>query len=183
MKSYADYNDNEIIYLVKNGNDEAYSFMVEKYSKLIYSRIKSMSLYEQEDCFQEGLITLYNAILNYNDSYNKTFNKYFEHLLHNKLIDIKRKQEFDYEIKLSEKIINNSHTICETIDLLIVDKKIIEINKVISKFKDVEKKVYDLYFMEHLSIEEISKELNLDKNRIYYLIFDIKRKIKKNMVK
>ena len=178
---YSDYNDNEIIYLIKSGNEDAYHFMVKKYSRMLYSRINRFHLDDLDDAFQEGLICLYNAIMAYDETINKTFNKYFEVVLHNKLADLKKKRLVDYEYFLSEKIIGNTCSMNESVERLHKKIKIDEIMKISNILNKREKNIFYEYYIEGMSIDDISLKEKIDKQYIYYLIHEIKDKIKKNM--
>ena len=138
MDKYADYNDNEIIYLIKSGNEEAYNFLVEKYSRMIYSRIIQMRLTDAEDCYQEGLIALYDAINSYNIDFNKSFNKYFELVLKNRLIDIKRKNDSEYEYIIDDVLVNSIIAIKETNDY----DRLVDIKKVPYILDELEKEIF-----------------------------------------
>ena len=179
MDKYADYNDNEIIYLIRSGNEEAYIFLVEKYSRMIYSRIIQMRLSDIEDCYQEGLIALYDSITTYNIDYNKTFNKYFELVLKNRLVDIKRKRDSEYEYILDDVLIDNIVAIKETSEY----DRLVDFKKVPTILNEIEKEVFKLYYVDNHTIEEVSNMINLNKSRVYSIIFEIKNKIKKYMVK
>ena len=181
---YADYNDNEIVYLVKKGSDDAFLFLVNKYKKMILSRIDKYKLADiEEDALQEGIICLYNAAITYNEKINKTFNKYFEKILFNKLYDLKRKKLLDYEFVLSEKIIMNTCAINESIERLARQNKVEEILSVTNTLNEKERIVFNDFYIEELSIDEIAEKEKIDKKYIYYLIFEIRTKIKKNMLK
>lgn len=180
---YSDYNDNEIVYLIQNGSEEAYTFLVSKYKKMIYSRIYKFKLIDIEDAYQEGLISLYNAALSFNKEINKTFNKYFEVVLSNKFLDLRRKRRLDYEYILSENIIRNTCGLSESVDKLSRQNKIDEIISVLDVLNNREKNVFYEFYILDMEIEEISLKENIDKQYIYYLIHEIKDKIKKYMIK
>ena len=105
MDEYSKYNDNELIYLIRSGNEKAYAFLIKKYEKYIYRRISEMHLIEKEDVFQECILVLYIAARGFSDNYNKSFMKYFEQLLNHKLLDIKKSQR-----KLDDVMYSSSFT-------------------------------------------------------------------------
>ena len=182
MKELIDYNDNELIYLMKNRSEYAYSILLRKYRRFIHGRIYELHLNDHEDCYQEGLVILYNAALSFSEDYNKSFMKYFEQLLNNKLLDIKRSQERENEAMYSKRLnLDNFRAIREDNTLL---KRDITISlSFLSKLTEIEKKIFDDYFLNNMPIMEISKKYNLSRKSIYYTIYRIKRKIKKYMVK
>ena len=77
---YVDYNDNELLYLVSEGSEQAFNLLCHKYiiyiNKVI-GKIK-LPLYKKEDLTQECTITLVDCISRYNPDFNKSFfNEYF----------------------------------------------------------------------------------------------------------
>lgn len=88
------YNDYELLYLIREHCDIALDIMFQKYVPLIKSRIRSFHIKEwnKEDFFQEGLITLYKAITTFREDMNKTFTKYFDLILQRRYIQILRKE-------------------------------------------------------------------------------------------
>ncbi len=180
---YSDYNDNEIVYLIQSGSEEAYIFLVSKYKKMIYSRIYKYKLKDIDDAYQEGIIALYNAALSFNKEINKTFNKYFEVVLTHRFFDIKRKMKLDYEYFLSENIIKNTCCINESIETLSKKNRVDEIIGVLDVLNTREKNVFYEYYILNMQIDEIAMKENIDRQYIYYLIHEIKDKIKKYMIK
>ena len=69
---YKDYNDYELLYMIKENNDEAIDIMIEKYEPIIKKLASSFSYnYESvdmEDLIQEGRIAVYKSINTYKDS-------------------------------------------------------------------------------------------------------------------
>lgn len=91
------YNDYELLYLIREKSDEALEIMYRKYTPLIRKRILDFRIQvNHEDFFQEGLLALDIAIRRYIDLYDKTFNKYFDLILQRRFIQILRKQEKHY---------------------------------------------------------------------------------------
>ena len=162
---YADYNDNEIIYLIKKGNEDALLFLISKYRKMIYSRINKFKIHEVEDAFQDCLISLYSAVMTYDENINKTFNKYFEVVLFNKLSDLKRKMRLDYEFILSENIIRNTCAISEDIETLSKRNRIDDILDIIDCLNKREKNIFQEYYIENMDIDEIALNILI----LYYL--------------
>jgi len=181
MKEIINFNDNELIYLIKNNNEQANNLLIKKYENYIHSRIHELGLENHEDCFQEGLIVLFNAVNNFNEDYNKSFTKYFEVLLNNKLIDLKRRQ-----IKESNYFVLMDVFELDYCNYLNEESSLIEYNNcdaLIAKLSFVEKSVFYDYFLCNLSIDEIALRQKTNKKNIYYIIYRIKKKIKKYMVK
>ena len=181
MNEIIDFNDNELIYLIRNNNEQATNLLIKKYDKYIHLKIHDMQLKNHEDCYQEGLMVLFYCAKTYNEMFNKSFMKYFETLLNNRYIDIKRAQdkESNYLVILDEKEIDYCSILCED-----EEKLDFNINDVfLSKLTLIEKSVFYDYYLCNRTINEIANKQKVDKKNIYYVIYRIKGKIKKYMVK
>ena len=71
---YKNYNDYELVYEIREQNEDAYNIMMQKYSTLInkyaslyYSKAKSYKI-EYDDLVQEGYIGLFQAIDSYDEN-------------------------------------------------------------------------------------------------------------------
>ena len=72
---YTNINDEKIIKLIKNGDEQALSFLLEKYRDLVC--IKAGKYYmvgsEKDDMIQEGMIGLFKAIKDFDEEKQNTF--------------------------------------------------------------------------------------------------------------
>ena len=79
MKRYDCYNDYELLYLIKDGNEKAFNYFFQKYDCLIIKI--AIDLYpqgdKQDDLVQEGRMILYDCIKNYDSSYGTPFFSFF----------------------------------------------------------------------------------------------------------
>ena len=66
-KSYEEYRDEELITMLREGQQEVVDFLMNKYKNLVRSRAKSMYILgaDTEDLIQEGMIGLFKAIRDY----------------------------------------------------------------------------------------------------------------------
>ena len=89
------YNDFELLYMIEENSSEALDIMINKYSSLIYSRIKKFKIKENyiDDYYQEGLLVLYQAIHKYDLESPMSFTNFFDLLLQRKFIDLLRKNK------------------------------------------------------------------------------------------
>ena len=65
---YQNLTDEQIISEIKNGDEEALSYILEKYKDLVNVKVSKYFIIgaEKEDTVQEGMIGLFKAIKNYN---------------------------------------------------------------------------------------------------------------------
>lgn len=70
---YSDYNDDELIMLIRESSEEAKDVLFEKYKYIIdielkkYSNIANILGYDYNDLYQDALVGFSNAIMNYRD--------------------------------------------------------------------------------------------------------------------
>ncbi len=178
--NFRDYNDFEIIDLVKQGNDEAFNFMVTKYQYLIAKKIKSFNLtYEYEDCFQETLMLLHKSLMRFDENYNKTFTRYFELNLNNFLITYKGKKQ-RHQNFISEKLpLLYDFRVKEHERNYYLDN---EIYSALSSLSDFEKQVYQAKIIEDRNIKECAVYLNCEEKQVYNAIARIRNKIKLHLM-
>lgn len=161
-------NDYELIYLIQFEKCPiALNFLYAKYYRFIWKQIHLLHIQEleQEDFFQEGILMLYKAVKTFNESKNKTFMRYFELIL---------KRHFYYLIKKLPKYVLKDES-AFTQGVYYVDERI---DCFLMMCSDVEKDVYQSYFIEHSAITKIAIELGKSKKQIYNTIYRIKEKYK-----
>lgn len=166
-------NDNELLYLIRNHDEEALELMFKKYENLILSKIRQyhFPLSHKEDYLQEGRIVLLKAIEMYRSEYEKTFTKYFELLLTNRFNTLYRvNQKYQNHIVLLE---------VENID---IDNKLddqhFELRDLnVDNLSEFEYKIFKYHFLENHSIDETLKKFDLTGKQVYNAIQRVKKKL------
>lgn len=165
------YNDNELLYLIREKEDAALEIMFSKYTPLIKARISKFRIKKDfDDFFQEGLIALNVAISRYIDLYNKTFNKYFDLILQRKFIQILKKETNNFYNVVYFEELNFLHEEAE--------KYVSPRKYQIGMLSDFEKNIFSSYANENLKAGEIAQKLNIDVRRVYNALNRIKKKIR-----
>ena len=74
-EKYINLTDEQIISQIKEGNEQALTFLLEKYKDLVNSKVSKYFMIgaEKEDIIQEGMIGLYKAIRNFNSDKQNSF--------------------------------------------------------------------------------------------------------------
>ncbi len=175
MKLFQGHNDSELLYLIKEGNQDALDIMFNKYKHFINKKIRDFNINGKsaEDFYQEGLITLYEAIKKYDENYKKTFFKFFELLLVRKFSTLLSREQRQYEIvekykdkvQLNEQIVVREETVAYVVE------------SIVNEFSDLEKRIYKFYFLENKSTEYIADKLNVPKKSVYNAVARIKHKL------
>ena len=162
-------NDYELIYLYRTTKSEAIiDIIFQKYKPLIWKNIHKfyIPMKDQDDFFQEALMTLLECIQRFDETMNKTFTKYFELILYRKFISLKDKSA-KYILTEKVELLQETYTpITDTIDTS---------NIYLSPLEDAIKR---MYFDERLTMESIARNLNKDIKSIKNAIYRIKVKIK-----
>lgn len=91
---YRNFNDNELIYYVRENNEEASQIIFKKYEPLILSIAKKMYPYckynglELSDLMQEGMLGLNLAILHYEEAKDNLFYTFARKCIERKMISL-----------------------------------------------------------------------------------------------
>ena len=155
------YNDYELLYLIHQNSDEARDILLWKYSFLIKNRIKqfNISISYYDDFYQEGLITLLESINIFDEYSQMRFTNFFDLVLKRRFLNlIKKESQFKNTIKKEnfEELLDSSRPIFERLTLLK------EIEKIAAdcEFSDFEQEIFELYYLDNWTINEICKTYN-----------------------
>ena len=85
---YSNLNDEEIISQIKQGNQEALGYLLEKYKNLVNIKVSKyfMAGAEKEDIVQEGMIGLFKAIKNFKPDKQNSFKSFANICIERQLI-------------------------------------------------------------------------------------------------
>ena len=80
--------DEELIALIRSNNKEALNFLIDRYKELVYMKSGKYFLIgaEKDDIFQEGMIGLYKAILNFKPDRHNSFKTFANMCIERQLI-------------------------------------------------------------------------------------------------
>ena len=79
---YKDYNDQELLYLISEGNEDANNILFDKYKPIIDIKLKKYLNFgkkiglDYNDLFQEGLVGLSEAIVSYKNNKETKFSSF-----------------------------------------------------------------------------------------------------------
>ena len=85
---FANQQDEEIISQIKQGDEEALAYLLEKYKELVNIKVGKYFMLgaEHEDVIQEGMIGLFKAIKNYNPNKQNSFKSFANICIERQLI-------------------------------------------------------------------------------------------------
>lgn len=192
---YKDYNDNELISYIAEGNEDANNLLIEKYKPLITKMATKVLPYcrsnglELSDLVQEGMIGLNHAIERYHEQKDILFYTYAKVCIKRKMLSVaagsnRAKNKIlnesvsydDEETKLITVLKDNNPSPEEVIIDLEYQKDLIE--KIKLELTDFENQVFELLISGFLH-QEIADLLDKDKKSIDNAMQRIKVKIKK----
>lgn len=199
---YFNLTDEQIVSLIKQGDEKALSYLLEKYKNLVNIKVGKYFIIgaEREDIMQEGMIGLFKAIKNYNEEKQNTFKSFANICIERQLITAIKSSNRQKHMPLNSYLSlntaaydNNEEDSVELIDTF--DSKTIEdpletvmkkeyyteienaVNKSLSKF---EKQVLDR-FIKGESYMTIAQKLDSPVKSVDNAIQRIRKKAVKNM--
>ena len=86
--NFTNMKDEELITLIKDGNQEALEFVIRKYKELVNMKVSKYFIIgaEKEDIIQEGMIGLYKAIKNFEGDKQNSFKTFANLCIERQLI-------------------------------------------------------------------------------------------------
>ena len=201
-ENYNKLTDEEVISEIKNGDEQALAYLLDKYKNLVNMKVGKYFIIgaEKEDIVQEGMIGLFKAIKTYNASKNNTFKTFANMCIERQLITAIKTSNRQKHIPLnsylslnvsaydnndddSTELIDtfNSQTIEDPLDTIMKKEQYTEIEKAIEKnLSKFEKKVLDRY-MKGESYTVIAQRLDSPVKSIDNAIQRIRKKSIKNI--
>lgn len=189
-------NDNELLFMIRDGNEQATDYMVSKYKHIIEVVINKLKVQnqiiglEETDLYQEGMIGLLNAIDSYDQNKEAIFTTYAFKCIENKIYSALRKstnqknKNLNDSVSLDSVIDEDSNQ--SLYDIIgsgdIMDKVISEenISEAIefgrNNLSGLALKVFELKVQE-FSNDEIASKLNTDKRNVENALFRIRKKM------
>ena len=199
---YQNLTDEQIIEQIKQGDEEALSYILEKYKNLVNIKVSKYFMVgaEKEDVVQEGMIGLFKAIKSYNSEKQNSFKSFANICIERQLITTIKSSNRQKHIPLnsylslntaaydnneddSVELIDtfNSNTIEDPLETIMKQEYYNEVetavNKNLSKF---EKQVLDRY-LKGESYVKIAEKLDSPVKSIDNAIQRIRKKAIKNM--
>ena len=198
MKSnYEDYRDEELIMMLRDGQQEVVDFLMNKYKNLVRSRAKTMYILgaDTEDLIQEGMIGLFKAIRDYDFGRDAGFYTFAQlcisrqiytasgrkkHMPLNTYISIYSEVTADGENGQKMELSGMLESEEKSPEESMIDRENVEyIEQIIqSQLSLLERQVLDLYITD-MGVSEISKILGIDEKSADNALQRAKSKIRR----
>lgn len=161
-KQPQDYSDQELVALTLNGNEAAYQVLIDRYRYQLMVYILRIVNFHQEDAEEissETWIKIYKNLDKYNPA--QSFSSWIYRIAHNACIDQIRRTK---RLATRDVTTVSESKIAKTFDF---DKPTVtEINEVLSHLRNQDKKLMELYYIQELTITEMSDLLSIPKNLV-----------------
>lgn len=200
-EQYSKLSDEEIIKLIKSGDQSALDYIMEKYKDVVNIKVSKYFIVgaEKEDIMQEGLIGLYKAIKSFDNEKENSFKTFANLCIERQLITAiktsNRQKHMPlnsylslnksaYEDEEAESVLDvfESNQIEDPLDTITKKEYYIEIENAIDKsLSDFEKKVLNR-FAKGESYVQIADNLNTPVKSIDNAIQRIRKKAIRNIV-
>lgn len=185
------YSDEELLYLIRCGQDEAKEYLIDKYKRRIYNWIRHFDYsylgIEHDDLLQIGLIRFWEGLDLYRSDQNATLYTFSKMIVMQKIKTILRQSVDKYTIKdmqvisLNEMISDDGLVYEEVIEdekIIYQPSKILAVKETTNEyFSEIEKsmtfveRAVTQYIYEGYNEKEISEILNIPIKSVYNAVY------------
>ncbi|MDY2587249.1 RNA polymerase sigma factor [Winogradskyella aquimaris] len=170
--------ENILIEAIKNGNTRAYAQLVDKYKDLVYTLAIRMlkNREEAEEVAQDTFIKVFKSLENFKG--DSKFSTWIYRVAYNTCLDrIKKNKKHLNNVTIDEFTFNKLDTIDNALDNIIKEEKNTLIKNCINKLPEDSSALLTLFYFEELSLEEISKIINIETNTVKVKLFRARKKL------
>ena len=200
-EKYANLTDEQIISQIKDGDEQALTFLLDKYKDLVNTKVGKYFIIgaEREDIVQEGMIGLYKAIKGFDNCKQNTFKTFANLCIERQLITAIKSSNRQKHMPLNSYLSLNTsayddegdgtelletfevNTIEDPLETIMKQESFNEIQNAVQKsLSKFEEKVLDRYIQGE-SYEIIAKKLETPVKSVDNAIQRIRKKAIKNM--
>ena len=200
-EKYANLTDEQIISQIKEGDEQALSFLLDKYKDLVNSKVGKYFIIgaEREDIIQEGMIGLYKAIRGFDHCKQNTFKTFANLCIERQLITAIKSSNRQKHMPLNSYLSLNTsayddegdgtelletfevNTIEDPLETIMKQESFNEIQNAVQKsLSKFEEQVLERY-MQGESYEVIAKRLDTPVKSVDNAIQRIRKKAIKNL--
>lgn len=170
--------ENILIEAIKNGNIRAYAQLVDKYKDMVYTLAVRMlkNREEAEEVAQDTFIKVFKSLENFKG--DSKFSTWIYRVAYNTCLDrIKKNKKHLNNVAIDEFTFNKLDTIDNALDNIIKEEKSTLIRNCINKLPEDSSALLTLFYFEELSLEEISKIINIEANTVKVKLFRARKKL------
>ena len=174
-------NDRDDLYyidLIRNGDTAAYSFLVERYSEMVYSIALKMLCNESdaEDLAQEIFISAFKSLDKFKG--NAKFSTWIYRITYNKAVSILRRSKRVTVTENETYLENHGEAEHQNLGLSDEEETVAVLKKAIEDLPDEEQLLIMLYYFEDQSVDDIARITSLSAANVKVKLFRARKKLK-----
>ena len=170
--------DQKLIEAIQNGDTKAYTQLVNRYKDLVYTLAIRMLKHreEAEEVAQDTFIKVFKSLQKFKG--DSKFSTWIYKVTYNTCLDrIKKNKKHYNDVAIDEFTFNKLDSIDNALDNMINEEKSVLIKKCINKLPEASSALLTLFYFEELSLEEISKIINIEANTVKVKLFRARKKL------
>jgi RNA polymerase sigma-70 factor (ECF subfamily) len=172
-------NDDQIlIEAIQNGDTRAYTQLVSRYKDLVFTLAIRMLKHreEAEEVAQDTFIKVFKSLDKFKG--DSKFSTWIYRVAYNTCLDrIKKNKKHLNDVAIDEFTFNKLDTIDNALDNIIKEEKRTLIKSCINKLPEDSSALLTLFYFEELSLDEISKIINVEANTVKVKLFRARKKL------
>ncbi|WP_431158411.1 RNA polymerase sigma factor [Winogradskyella poriferorum] len=171
-------NDDQIINAIKNGDTQAFSILVDRYKDLVYTLAIRMikNREEAEEVAQDTFIKVFKSLDRFKG--DSKFSTWIYRVTYNTCLDnIKKNKKHLNDVAIDEFTFNKLDTIDNALDHLMKQERSQLIKQCIEKLPEDSSALITLFYFEEMSLEEISKIINVETNTVKVKLYRARKKL------
>lgn len=170
--------ENILIEAINNGDTRAYAQLVDRYKDLVYTLALRMLKHkeEAEEVAQDTFIKVFKSLDKFKG--DSKFSTWIYKVAYNTCLDnIKKNKKHLNNVAIDEYTFNKLDTIDNALDNIIKEEKSALIKNCINKLPEDSSALLTLFYFEELSLDEISKIINIEANTVKVKLFRARKKL------
>jgi RNA polymerase sigma-70 factor (ECF subfamily) len=175
--------DQEIIDSVKLGNQSDYSIIVDRYKDKAFSLLKKMLKNEQEaeETLQDCFIKAYNSLSGFKGE--AKFSTWFYRIVYNTALTKLSSQKRKTENEMSS--VHEHFDLKSDYDYNVSERKNMSefINELVNKLPEKHSAIINLFYIDEMSCEEISKVLDISLSNVKVMLHRSRNALKDIIIK
>ncbi|TDW16727.1 RNA polymerase sigma-30 (SigH) subunit [Breznakia blatticola] len=200
--SHCHQNDNELLYLIRQGDEEALSLLIDAYKRIIRAYVHGYSCKvktscDLEDLYQECIIALYKAANTYKETMDCKFSSYYRVVMERTCYNYLR-SAYNLKNRANQSLLSLDQYVCEQGGLLIGDiiacdpcieptwafeikQQMVSIRRCVKNMGEKEQKIFTLWEQDY-SYKEISRILSEAEKTIDNTMYRLKKDLRIQMM-
>ncbi|GAB5564372.1 MAG: RNA polymerase sigma factor [Winogradskyella sp.] len=170
--------ENILIESIKNGDTNAYAKLVDRYKDLVYTLAIRMlkNREEAEEIAQDTFIKVFKSLDKFKG--DSKFSTWIYRVAYNTCLDaIKKNKKHQNDVAIDEYTFNKLDTIDNALENIIKEERSVLIKNCINKLPEESSVILTLFYFEELSLDEISKVINIEANTVKVKLFRARKKL------